>query len=263
MTSEECYNKFVEKFEPKKTTDDCYTPANIMDAVNQGVCREYGVDAGDFVRPFYPGGDYERFDYSENCIVVDNPPFSILSKIVAFYSARNIRFFLFAPTLTLFSSSSSSSCAIAVGVGITYANGAKVNTSFLTNLEENRLRSAPELYRAINAENDKNQKAQTKQLPKYRYPDHIVTSTFVAFCSKHGIDFSVSKADSLPYRALDAQREKKKTIFGNGYLLSEKAAAEKAAAETWELSARERKLVQLLSSGALADDSAAKQESLW
>lgn len=27
------YDAFVEKFKPKKTTDDCYTPANVYDAV--------------------------------------------------------------------------------------------------------------------------------------------------------------------------------------------------------------------------------------
>ena len=27
------YKEFVEKFKPKKTTDDCYTPPNIYEAV--------------------------------------------------------------------------------------------------------------------------------------------------------------------------------------------------------------------------------------
>ena len=30
---DEEYQKFVDKFKPKKTTDDCYTPANIYEAV--------------------------------------------------------------------------------------------------------------------------------------------------------------------------------------------------------------------------------------
>ena len=34
-------------------------------------------------------------------MVVDNPPFSILQRIVNFYMARGIWFFLFAPALTL------------------------------------------------------------------------------------------------------------------------------------------------------------------
>ena len=55
------------------------------------------------VRPFYPGGDYESLVYPDNCVVIDNPPFSIVSQIVRFYLKRGIKFFLFAPYLTLFS----------------------------------------------------------------------------------------------------------------------------------------------------------------
>lgn len=42
------------------------------------------------VRPFYPGGDYINFDYPADCVVIDNPPFSILAQIVAFYAKRGI-----------------------------------------------------------------------------------------------------------------------------------------------------------------------------
>lgn len=52
------YADFVDNFKPKKTTDDCYTPANIYDAVADWVSNEYGADRSCFVRPFYPGGDY-------------------------------------------------------------------------------------------------------------------------------------------------------------------------------------------------------------
>ena len=97
----EDYDGFVEKFKPKKTTDDCYTPPEIYEVIKQWACREYGIDASKIVRPFYPGGDFEHYDYPDGCCVLDNPPFSILSKIVAFYIERNIDFFLFAPTLTL------------------------------------------------------------------------------------------------------------------------------------------------------------------
>lgn len=39
---------------------------------------------------------------------------------------------------------------------------------------------------------------------------------------------------------------KGKSIFGNGFLLSEKAAAEKAAAERWQLSERKWAIVRSL-----------------
>ena len=133
---DEEYQEFLEKFKLKKTTDDCYTPAPVYDAVACYVEETYGVSRDRFVRPFYPGGDYVSEKYPEGCVVVDNPPFSIMSEILRFYDSRGIKFFLFAPTLTLFSSSSSNTCtALPCGNAVIYENGASVNTSFLTNME--------------------------------------------------------------------------------------------------------------------------------
>ena len=253
------YNAFVDKFKGKKTTDDCYTPENIYEAIAEWVAEEYGINRKNFIRPFYPGGDYKTFKYKKNDVVVDNPPFSILAEIVAWYGEQEIPFFLFAPTLTLFSSSSSSSCAIPVGAAVVYENGASVNTSFLTSLEgkETRVRTAPELYRRIKEENDKNLDEMSKDLPKYSYPDEIITAPMVARWSKYGIDYRLSVSESEKIRTLDKQREAGKSIFGNGYITSEKAAAEKAAAEKaaaekaaatfWELSEREKAIVRKLS----------------
>ena len=57
------YNEFLEKFEPKKTTDDCYTPAIVYDAIADWVASEFGLDRSAFIRPFYPGGDYQNEKY--------------------------------------------------------------------------------------------------------------------------------------------------------------------------------------------------------
>lgn len=57
------YNEFLEKFEPKKTTDDCYTPDIVYDAVADWVSNEYQLKQEDFVRPFFPGGDYQSYQY--------------------------------------------------------------------------------------------------------------------------------------------------------------------------------------------------------
>ena len=133
---DEEYQEFLEKFKLKKTTDDCYTPAPVYDAVVRYVEETYGVSRDRFVRPFYPGGDYVSEKYPEGCVVVDNPPFSIMAEILRFYDSKGIKFFLFAPTLTLFSSSSSTTCtALPCTLSVIYENGASVNTSFLTNLE--------------------------------------------------------------------------------------------------------------------------------
>ena len=250
------YNEFLEKFETKKTTDDCYTPDVVYEAVAGWVENEYGVKRANFVRPFYPGGDYQNYKYRNNAVVVDNPPFSILSEIIKFYCQNNIKFFLFAPTLTLFSSSSS--CAICVGVGVTYENKATVNTSFITNMETNcRLRSAPTLYKAVKEANDENLKELRRELPKYEYPSYIITSTRCGQFSRYGIDFKVPIAESYHIRQLDAQKESGDTIYGSAYLLSERLKDEKEKAERekaerekatiWKLSEKEMEIIKSLS----------------
>lgn len=56
LQEDEDYNDFVEKFEIKKTTDDCYTPKLVYDAVADWVANEYDLKRENFVRPFKPGG---------------------------------------------------------------------------------------------------------------------------------------------------------------------------------------------------------------
>ena len=252
------YKDFIEKFKLKKTTDDCYTPANVYDAVLGWVCREYSVDPDNVVRPFWPGGDYERFPYEETDVVVDNPPFSIVSKIVAYYNIREIPYFLFAPYLTNLGvgGAEMNTSHIITSTGITYENGADVPTAFLTNMDGYFVRSCPDLCQLIEAENNKNLAAVRKQVPKYVYPDYVLTAGDLGYMAKHGIDFRLKKESCFFIRGLDSQRGKGKTIFGSGFLLSEKAAAEKAAAEKaaaekaaaekWELSEREWNIIKSL-----------------
>ena len=247
------YQKFVEKFQPKKTTDDCYTPDAIYDAVADWVAEEYGLDRKNFVRPFYPGGDYAKRKYQPDEIVVDNPPFSILSEIVHFYTDKKIRFFLFAPMLTAFSGHGADfhPAVIAASVAITYENGAVVRTSFTTNLEPDDVvaRTAPSLTKAVQDVVDRLAQEQSRSVSKYIYPDHIVTSAMIGRWSEYGVDYSLRRSDCTFVRALDAQRQCDKVIFGGGYLLSERAAAERAAAERLELSEREWEIVRNLGTG--------------
>lgn len=132
----EDYDAFVAKFnsEAPKTTDDCYTPQPVYDAVLEWLRSQVNIEGRSIIRPFYPGGDYKNEEYPENCVVVDNPPFSILTEIVRFYTAAKIDFFLFAPGLTLFSSAQKHCTAIVTATQVVYTNGAVVNTGFLTSL---------------------------------------------------------------------------------------------------------------------------------
>ena len=204
------------------------------------------------VRPFWPDGNFENYDYPKDCVVIDNPPFSILTRIVKFYEERGIDYFLFAPHLTCIGIRPAHS-RICVGVSVTYENGAVVNTSFVASRGP-LIRSAPDLYRILDEANAANIKAKKKPpLPVYTYPDNVLTSSAVALFSKYGIEYR--EDIGVFVRAMDAQREVGKAIFGAGYIVPQDAArkaqdaarkaqeaarkAQKERAQCWELSMRE------------------------
>lgn len=252
----ENYDAFVEKFKPKKTTDDCYTPPEIYDVIRDYVCNRWDISPGQVVRPFWPGADFESYDYPDNAVVIDNPPFSILSKIIRFYLGENIPFFLFAPSLTALSGGLECN-HIVCDCDVTYENGAAVRTSFVTSFGyPNVLESCPELTEMVNEKMQELLKLRKKQLPKYSYPDEVVTAAMVQRYSKYGIPFQVSRDECVLIRSLDAQKASGKAIYGAGLLLSrkkaeeraaaERAAAERSAAEKWELSEREKAIVNML-----------------
>lgn len=255
------YNAFLEKFEEAKTTDDCYTPPNIYEAVAEWVAKEYNLDRASFIRPFYPGGDYQKEDYAGK-IVVDNPPFSILAEIEKWYNEHGIKYFLFSPNTSILQGGRRA-CAVGVGASITYENGAEVLTSFVTTLDENQVRTAPDLYQIIAKIDRENTKG--RELPKYEYPPEVLTGTKLWYLSKYGQDFRAKPEEtSERVSALDSQKETGKSIFGGGFFLSEKKAAEiKAAKEAadyfkdnrekeekaptiWELSDREWEIIKNL-----------------
>ena len=229
------YRAFTDKFRSRKTTDDCYTPENVYNAVRDWACAQYGIDPATIVRPFWPGGDFESFDYPDGCFVLDNPPFSIISQITRFYKAHGIRFFLFAPGLTTFSVTGCN--YVCAGFSITYANGARISTSFVTSEGDFLVVSAPDLYQALKEADDANVKAVTKQLPKYIMPDCVINPARVNYFSAHGTRYAVRRESAQFIRAIDAIKEK--GLFGGGFLLSERAAAERAAALRLSLSPRE------------------------
>lgn len=246
----ESYEEFVEKFKVKKTTDDCYTPPVIYDAVLDYVKENCNIEGLKVIRPFYPGGDYENEHYDEECVVVDNPPFSIISKIIRFYLERNIKFFLFAPHLTLFSSGQDYT-SVVTSVDIVYENGAVVKTSFVSNMFENiKILGASELRRKIKEIQNDNK----IPLPRYCYPENVLTVSDIAKIVERGENIKIMKNEVSFCRALEHQKEHKKTIFGGGFLVSDntvkryKKAVEKTAEKTteWVLSSKERSIIEKL-----------------
>lgn len=257
MTREEKFNDyegFVEKFKPKKTTDDCYTPPAVYEAVKAWACRRYGIDPACTVRPFWPGGDYEHFDYPAGAVVLDNPPFSCLAKIVQFYQARQIPFFLFAPGLTALGLTRHGAGVVYADSRITYHNGAQVNTCFVTSYGDNAVEIVPDLGDAIKAAQ---RKGRTIKRTVYQYPPNLLTTQGALALAQHGVPYALPRREAVFVRSLDAMRAEGKEAFGGALLISDAAAARKAAAErtfacnelptkVWHLSAREKEIIQEL-----------------
>jgi DNA-binding NarL/FixJ family response regulator len=120
------------------------------------------------------------------------------------------------------------------------------------------------LWKAVHDANEENLRAQHRELPKYSYPDYIITSTRVGQYSRYGIDFVVPVDESEPISQLDSQKASGKAIYGKGYIVSERVKAEREKAERekaerekaerekaerWELSPREMEIIKSLSKG--------------
>lgn len=235
MAKGETYEQFIEKFQPKRTTDDCYTPQPVYEALLQWAASELHLEGRTIVRPFYPGGDYEHYDYPEGCVVIDNPPFSIYSRIVRFYLDRGIDFLLFAPGLTQMVPGTDV-CYLTTMCDIIYENGAKVRTSFTTNLLPGvRLWTAPALREAVQQAADDYIRTVRSDLykckkngakAKYRWPDHLISSATVGKIAVRGVDLRISASECTYIR-----RAAGIDLFGSALLLTEQAAARRAAAD--------------------------------
>ena len=244
------YDGFVEKFKPKKTTDDCYTPQPVYDAVLGWVRKEYQLDGVPIVRPFYPDGDYENYDYPEGCVVVDNPPFSIFTKILRWYHAHGIRFFLFAPHLTM-AGNTTDTTYILCNCQVIYENGANVNTSFATNLEkENRFVIAPDLIAAI--DNAVLHTKQKKTVKKIKLPPNVTSGALLGNIACYNIPLAIEKKECHFIRKCGGYQ-----IFGGGYILSDAAArrvnearqaADEARRADVPLGAQEQEILRQLNS---------------
>ena len=209
MSKNETYDEFVNKFKPKLTTDDCYTPPEIYSVVLEWVKKYYGVNER-IIRPFNPNDDYKKYDYS-NAVVVDNPPFSILAKIIDYYLDNNIKFFLFAPCLTCFNylGKNRKVCILPIDVNITYENGARIATGFVTNLENNAININAELYKLI--KNCREDKSQRKINHSYDY-------ICIGNCNKlakRGVDLKIKSFKE------HVRKKDNYEIFGSGVLLHE------------------------------------------
>lgn len=163
--------------------------------------------------------------------MVDNPPFSILSKIVKFYLDNEIKFFLFAPNNTMIHQATFKRATyIAAGADIIFENGAIANIGFVTNLDDEdvQIQTAPDLTQKLK---ECNKIKNKKKIKKYKWPDNVVSSAKMGTLSSNGVELKIYKNQCLYVGKLDGPDKNGTEIFGGGFLISNMAAAEKRAKE--------------------------------
>ena len=245
------YDAFMDKHDKKKTTDDCYTPTEVYDCVLKFASGLMDLTGRQVVRPFYPGGDYKNFVYPETGVVIDNPPFSIITQIVRWYEANDIKYFLFAPHLTCFNSWAT--CTILTDANIKYANGAIVKTSFVTNFIDD-----PKVWLCASLKNELNAIAGVKEHPteKKNYPPNAINSAQVGKFLSRGLELKIPKDECVLIGNLDELKRVDMKIFGGGILFSDRIAdvlsSFKADIERdVELSPREKRIIEQLNNKEL------------
>lgn len=240
------YEGFVAKFRPpaRMTTDECYTPGPTYAAVLGWLGEQVPLGGREIVRPFFPGGDYEAAAYPPGCVVVDNPPFSIVAAVKRFYLARGVKFFLFAPALTLFSGAGEEAhdiTYIITGRSLTFTNGARVAIGFVSNLfGPLRIWLCPGLG------------ARLAEAQGVR-PEAVNAARLSGLARR--AEFRVDRGECRRVRGLDAGLGSRREIYGHGFLLSRGKARELAALRAAHaparvrLSAREEAIVDALGGG--------------
>ena len=247
----EGYSEFVDKFKQKLTTDDCYTPPAVYDVVRDFVDKKVAPLQGrKVIRPFFPGGNYEDLtQYPEGSVVIDNPPFSLLSKILRFYNEHRIQFFIFGPHLTLFSAPEIEDLTyLPVCAPVEYENGAVVSTGFITDMTPGVKIWIPAGFRHAIREVQRN----TDPIDEYLLPPCVITSSRLgAIAGVKGCELKIMAEECAYIRNLDAMDEQGRGLYGGGYLISnsratyiekEKEKEKEKRIHTFHLSPREQEI---------------------
>lgn len=215
------YDEFVAKFEKRTSSDDCFTPPLVYEAVVKYCERRFGVDRAKIVRPFCPGGDFENFDYPEDCYVIDNPPFSIMSRILKFFISRKIKYFLFTQALTSFNCLRyNHTTLLFIEETIIYDNKANVKTSFYHNLGDPDILFETDTAFAheLRIANDISQKKKPRLPQKIVLPDCILNVQKAAQLKYHREPIQIRYTDGVFCSACGDY-----DIYGGGVLLSDAA----------------------------------------
>lgn len=96
----------------------------------------------------------------------------------------------------------------------------------------------------------KYQASNTSPQRKYKHSPNIITAALLGpMCKDPDVDWRIAPESCFRISSVDSMRAAKRGLFGGGFLISERAAAERAAAieaEEWPLSEREWEIVKNL-----------------
>ena len=226
--SEKMYNYCVTNGRNINTPDEWYTPPAVYDAVLDYAVDRYNLQDKHIVRPFIPSGDYQRYVYDKNDVVIDNPPFSITTKIVNWYIDNNIPFFLFINGL--YAVSLSRGLPGKASVIVTNANGSfynkgsekSIKLGFVTNLEPKNiiLRGDATLTNRLNG------LVKKKTFKRFRYPANFLKNNDILTALQRNVELQLTTDNCLFEDNLDYHKSQRVKVFGGGYLVDDKLYAE-------------------------------------
>lgn len=206
------YYEWLQKFDRKHTTDECFTPPEVYDAVVRYVVdffklQEYTID-----RPFYPGGDYQAAirTYKDHTVVIDNPPFSQLADIIKTYKDNDIPYFLFCQAKTALGLIKQGASIWFSPQRIKFENGARVGVAYATNLEDKQcIRTVPDL---------RVQPPDTPQA-KNKYPDNLYIFSHFESMTRRGIAVQIPCDASMLRTHFDDPGRGKVQVYGKAIQL--------------------------------------------
>ena len=260
--SEEMYKYCVTNGRNINSTDECYTPPAVYDTVLDYAVERYQLQGKHIVRPFIPGGDYQKYAYDENDVVVDNPPFSMTTKITKWYIDHNIPFFLFVNGLygvSLSRGLHGKATVIVTNAQVSFYNKGsekRIRLGFVTNMEPKNIiiRGDATLTNKLNGLVDK------KSFKRFHYPDNFLKNNDILAALQRNVELKLTTDNCLFEDNLDYHKaqmhatSQRMDVFGGGYLVNDKLYAEFKGSLKHDLpntyrvtlSTREQKIIEQL-----------------
>ena len=257
MTSEQMYKYCITNGRNINTLDESNTSPEVYDTVLKYAVERYHLQGKHVVRPFVPSGNYQHYVYDKNDVVIDNPPFSMTTKITKWYINHDIPFFLFINgqyAVSLSRGLHGKATVIATNANVSFyheSNNKVIKMGFVTNLEPKDI----VLRGDVALTNKLNSLVKKKSLNKFKYPKNIIRNSDVLTAIHRGVELQLTTNNCLFEDRLDYHKEHKlKGAVGGCYLVDDnvyneyKVSMEKVLPHTHHvvLSEREKAIVEKL-----------------